>query len=99
MVVEGRYCFSFALLSLTTSLWLAWRRSVAWRMMQPGALTKATVLEVSAADAVDKTVLDPDLYIKCWDGFLRRSQLDHVQPLTQSTRTAPLPLELMRMAL
>ena len=61
----------------------AWHRNVSRRQMQPGALSKpAVVVEVLAADAVDKMILKPDYHIKCWVGYLQPALLTHLQPLT-----------------
>ena len=59
----------------------AWHRQVTRRRMQPGALSEPAVIEVLAADGVDKTILEPEQYIKCWAGFLKPDLLTHLQPL------------------
>ena len=59
----------------------AWHRTTSKRSMQVGALSKATVVEVLAAAADSKDVMEPEFFIKCWVGFLKPELINHLQPL------------------
>lgn len=58
----------------------AWRRKVAKRSMQAGALTKATVVEVLAAMADTKQQVDPAAFLKCWIGYLKDDLVNNLLP-------------------
>ena len=59
----------------------AWHRTTSKRSMQMGALSKATAVEVLAAAADSKDVMEPEFFIKCWVGFLKPELINHLQPL------------------
>ena len=56
--------------TLVATVQAAWHRRAAQRRLPPGALVRATAVEVAAASRTSRAELAPDARIKVWLGFL-----------------------------
>ena len=61
----------------------AWHRSLSKRLLPPGVLVRATLVEVQAAEGDQVDVAIDGVSLKLWVGFLKKSLRDAIEILEE----------------